>query len=81
MGLGLDQVGHIHGHLLHSGVVEGLNVSQGSLVILGHHVDGHTLSAETATSANPEGRRRQRNDPSVKKIQSLIYFNYEFPKV
>ena len=59
LGLGLDQVGHIHGHLLHSGVVEGLNVSQSTLVILSHHVDGYTLPAETTTSANPKMDKRK----------------------
>lgn len=49
----LDKIGHIHGHLLDGGVVERLNVPQGSLVILGHHVDGYSLSAKTTTAANP----------------------------
>lgn len=49
-----DQVGHIHGHLLHSGVVEGLNVPERALVILSHHVDSNTLSAKTATTPNPK---------------------------
>lgn len=49
-----DQVGHIHGHLLHSCVVEGLNVPERALVILSHHVDSDTLSAETATTSNPK---------------------------
>lgn len=51
----LDKVGHVHGHLLHRGVVERLNVPQGSLVVLGHHVDGDSLPAETTPSANPDG--------------------------
>lgn len=50
----LDQVSHIHGHLLHSGVVEGLNVPERSLVIFSHHVDGNTFSAEAATTSNPK---------------------------
>lgn len=49
----LDKIGHIHGHLLDRGVVERLNVPQGSLVILSHHVDGYSLSAKTTTPTNP----------------------------
>lgn len=51
----LDQVSHVHGHLLHRGVVEALDVAKRAFVVLGHHVDGHPFSAETTTSANPEG--------------------------
>lgn len=54
MWLLLDKISHIHGHLLHGGVVECLNVPQGSLVILSHHVDGYALSAKTTTPTNPD---------------------------
>lgn len=54
----LDQVSHVHGHLLNSGVVEGLNVTQRTLVLLRHHVDGHTLPAKPTSSTNPEGEGR-----------------------
>lgn len=54
----LEKICHIHGHLLNGGVVECLNVPQGSLVILSHHVDGYSLSAETTTATNP-GRREE----------------------
>lgn len=50
----LDKIGHIHGHLLNGGVVERLNVPQGSLVILSHHVDGYSFPSETTTPTNPE---------------------------
>lgn len=49
----LDQVSHIHGHLFYCGVVERLNVPECALVLLSHHVDGNTLSAETASSPDP----------------------------
>lgn len=48
-----DEVSHVHGHLLHGCVVEGLDVTQGALVILSHHVDSHALPAETPASTNP----------------------------
>jgi hypothetical protein len=35
----LKQVGHIHGHLLNSGVVESLNLTKRPYVIVGHKVD------------------------------------------
>lgn len=50
----LDKIGHVHGHLLDGGVVERLNVPQGSLVIFGHHVDGYSLTAKTTTPTNPD---------------------------
>lgn len=53
-----DQVSHIHGHLLHGGVVESLNVPERALVILSHHVDGDTLSAKTSTTPNPKHSNR-----------------------
>ena len=49
----LDEVGHIQGHLLHRGVVEGLDIPESSLVVLGYHVDSHAFPAKTASSANP----------------------------
>lgn len=49
----LDQIGHVHGHLLHGGVVECLNVPQCSLVILSYHVNGYSLSAETTSPTDP----------------------------
>lgn len=55
----LEKIRHIHGHLLNGGVVECLNVPQGSLVILSHHVDGYALSAKTTTATNPDRREKK----------------------
>lgn len=55
----LEKICHIHGHLLNGGVVECLNVPQGSLVILSHHVDGYSLSAKTTTATNPDTREKK----------------------
>lgn len=55
----LEKICHIHGHLLNGGVVECLNVPQGSLVILSHHVDGYALSAKTTTATNPDRREKK----------------------
>lgn len=54
MWLLLDKIGHIHGHLLDGGVVECLNVPQGSLVIFSHHVNGYSFPAETSTPTNSD---------------------------
>ena len=51
----LDEVGNVHGHLLDGGVVEGLDVPQGALVVLRHHVDGHTLPTKATSAPNPSG--------------------------
>ena len=50
----LDEVGHVHGHLVHARVVELLDVVQGALVVVGDEVDGHALAAETASAADSE---------------------------
>lgn len=79
----LDKISHIHGHLLNGGVVECLNVPQGSLVILSHHVDGYSLSAKTATSTNPD-RRYKKYSVSLNKehlavpnsSKRQVYFKY-----
>lgn len=55
----LDEVSHIHGHLLNGGVVERLNVPQGSPVIISHHVDGYSLSAKTTTPTNPDKTKKK----------------------
>lgn len=49
----LDQVGDIHRHFNNAGVVELLNVLEGSLIILCHKVNRHTLTTETATTTDP----------------------------
>lgn len=54
----LDKIGHVHGHLFHGGVVECLNVPQCSLVILGYHVNGYSLSAETTSPTDPVKNKR-----------------------
>lgn len=59
----LDKIGHVHGHLLHGGVVECLNVPQCSLVILGYHVNGYSLSAETTSPTDPV--KNKKGSPSL----------------
>lgn len=47
----LDQIGNVAGQLLNSGIVELLDILQHPLVLLGHEVDGNSLSAKpTATT-------------------------------
>ena len=59
----LDEIGDIHGHLLHRGVVEGLDVSQGALVVLCDHVDGNALPAKTTAATDPwVGRRKKKKN-------------------
>jgi len=49
----LDEIGDIHGHFLNLSVVEGLNVLETAVILLGHKVDGHAFAAKPASSANP----------------------------
>lgn len=53
---GLNEISHIHRHLLHCSIVESLNVSQDPLVLFSDKIDSHTFSAKTATPANSAQR-------------------------
>ena len=46
------EVSNIKGHLLSGSVVEGLDVSKSPLVFFSHHINSHTLLAETSTMSN-----------------------------
>lgn len=48
----LDKISNVHGHFLHGCIVEGLDVSECTLVIFSDHVDSNALSAKTATTSN-----------------------------
>lgn len=48
----LNQVGHVHGHLLNLGAVELLNLTHHTDVLSGDEVDGNTLTTETTTTAD-----------------------------
>lgn len=49
---GLNEISHIHRHLLHCSIVESLNVSQDPLVLFSDKIYSHTFSAKTTTPAN-----------------------------
>lgn len=49
---GLNQIGHVHGHLLHGGVVERLNVSKDPFVLFCDEVNGDAFPAKTTSTAN-----------------------------
>ncbi len=51
--LRLDEVGDVHGHLVHASVVKLLDVVKRPLVVVRHEVDGHALATETATTTDP----------------------------
>lgn len=48
-----DEIRHVHRHLFNGCIVKSLNILQGALVFLSHHVDGNTFPTETTTSADP----------------------------
>mmetsp|Transcript_16527 Transcript_16527/g.42337 ORF Transcript_16527/g.42337 Transcript_16527/m.42337 type:complete len:454 (+) Transcript_16527:479-1840(+) len=48
----LDQVGHVHGHLLDRRVVELLDLAERPHVLAGEEVDRNTLATEAATAAD-----------------------------
>ena len=52
----LDQVSHVHRHLVNGRVVKSFNVAKDPLVVLINKVDGHTFSAESASAPNPVGK-------------------------
>lgn len=72
----LDQISNVHGHFLHSSIVEGFNVSQRALVIFSDHVDRNALSAKASTTSDSTqikhryyttGTNAQIRQPSKKK--------------
>lgn len=48
----LNQVGHIHRHLLDLGAVELLNLTHHAHIVGGNEVDGNTLTTETTTTTD-----------------------------
>ena len=48
----LEEVSHVHGHLLDGGVVKLLNVVQRASVVLRHKVDGHAFTTKSSTTTN-----------------------------
>jgi len=67
----LDQVSHVHRHLINTSVVEFLNVIQSALVINCDKVDGHTFTTKTATTTNSVNEQLISN---YKTVQRCIYF-------
>jgi len=57
---GSNQVGHIHGHLLHGRVVERLDVTKGPRVIPGDEVDRNSFPAETTATTNSGGGKKKK---------------------
>lgn len=49
----LNQVGHVHRHLLDLCVVEGLNVLESTTIIRGHEVNGDALTTKSTTATDP----------------------------
>jgi hypothetical protein len=49
---GLDEVGDVEGHLVNVGVVELFNVLEGADILLGHEVDGNSLTTKTSSTSN-----------------------------
>lgn len=55
----LNEIGDVHGHLLHVGVVEGLDVFHGPFVLLVDQIDGHPLPTKSAAPADPAGENKR----------------------
>ena len=55
----LDQIGDIHGHLDNTSIVEFFYVVQCALVLVGDEVDGHSLAAETTSTADSRKRKKE----------------------
>lgn len=50
----LDEICHIHGHLINLRVVKLLNVFQHALVFTCNEVDGNSLTTKSTSTTNPE---------------------------
>ena len=65
----LNQIRHVHGHLIDSCVVEFFNVVQSAFVFVSDKVNGDSLTAETSTSTNSVKKKlKSRYENSVKQI-------------
>ena len=50
----LNEVGHVHGHLLNGSIVELLDIAQGADVLFRHEIDSNAFTAKSSTTANSE---------------------------
>ena len=55
----LNQIRHVHGHLIDSCVVEFFNVVQSAFVFVSDKVNGDSLTAETSTSTNSVKKKKK----------------------
>lgn len=66
----LDQISNVHGHFLHSSIVEGFNVSERALVIFGNHVDSDALSTKTSTTADSTRKKKNKTNTITQQPQN-----------
>ena len=74
----LNEVGHVHGHLVNTSVVEFFNIVQSTFIVVGNKVDGNALTTETATTSDSEkGKFRIRKWSFFPKLNQFLRFDIE----
>lgn len=53
----LNQISHIHRHLLNSSIVKSLDIPKNPLVFFSNKVNSDSFPAKTTTTTNPDERR------------------------
>jgi len=48
----LDQISHVHWHLFDGGIIEGLNLTHRTNIVVRHEVDGDTFTTEATRTAD-----------------------------
>ena len=68
----LDQVSHVHGHLVDAGVVEFLDVVQCTFVVVRDEIDGNAFATKSATTSDSEKFKKK----LVKSLRPKQLFNF-----
>ena len=55
----LDEVGHIHGHLIDTSVVEFFNIVQSTFILVSNKIDGNAFTAKATTTADSENLKNK----------------------
>ena len=68
----LDEIGHIHWHFINLRVVKRLNIFQHTLIIACNKVYGYSLTAKSATTADP---KLTRDTIQIKQVHYVLPVN------
>ena len=73
--LELDEVCHVHGHLVNLSVIKLLYVFQCTFIVSCDEVNGYSFAAEASAAANPSERGREREKLYITLTPTCMYLN------